>query len=79
MPKINQGVVSGALIPVCGYSEQKAIIDKVEKLFTLCDQLETQVTHNQIHAKQLMQAILKEAFAQDHKPGEQSEKVAVNA
>ena len=59
--------------------EQKAIVTKVEKLLALCDQLEIQITSNQTHAEQLMQAVLKEAFTQDHKPGEQSEKVAVNA
>jgi len=45
-------------------SEQKAIVSIVEKLFAVCDQLETQVTSNQAHAEQLMQAVLKEAFSQ---------------
>lgn len=62
MPKINQSVVSGALVPLCSEAEQKAIVTKVEKLLALCDQLETQVTQNQAHAEQLMQAVLKEAF-----------------
>jgi len=48
--------------------EQKAIVAKVAKLFTLCDQLETQITNNQTHAEQLMQAVLKEAFTQNNKP-----------
>ncbi len=69
MPKINQGVVSSALIPICSLEEQKAIVVKVEKLLTLCNQLETQVTHNQSHAEQLMQAVLKEAFSQDNELG----------
>jgi type I restriction enzyme S subunit len=64
MPKINQGVVSNTLIPLCSQLEQKAIVTKVEKLFALCDKLETQITNNQTHAKQLMQAVLKEAFSQ---------------
>ena len=63
MPKINQAVVSGALVPLCCEEEQKAIVTKVEQLFTLCDQLETQVTQNQSYAEQLMQTVLKEAFA----------------
>lgn len=62
MPKINQNVVSTALIPLCSEDEQQAIVAKVEKLLTLCDQLETQITQNQTHAQQLMQAVLKEAF-----------------
>lgn len=64
MPKINQGVVSGALIPLCSQSEQKAIVTKVEKLLALCDQLESQISQNQHHAQGLMQAVLKEAFSQ---------------
>jgi type I restriction enzyme S subunit len=43
--------------------EQQAIVTKVEKLLALCDQLETQITQNQTHAEQLMQAVLKEAFS----------------
>ena len=44
--------------------EQKAIVSKVEKLLSLCDQLETQITTNQTHSGQLMQTVLKEAFQQ---------------
>ena len=62
MPKINQGIVSNALIPLCSHDEQKAIITKVSKLFLLCDELEKQISNNQTHAEQLMQAVLKEAF-----------------
>jgi type I restriction enzyme S subunit len=43
--------------------EQLAIVTKVENLLALCDQLETQITQNQSHAEQLMQAVLKEAFS----------------
>jgi type I restriction enzyme S subunit len=76
MPKINQGVVSNTLIPICSLFEQKAIVTKVKKLLTLCDQLESQITGNQIHAEQFMQAVLKEAFSQNTI---QTESVAVNA
>ena len=43
--------------------EQQAIVAKIEKVFTLCDQLEIQINQNQSHADQLMQAVLKEAFS----------------
>jgi len=56
--------------------EQKAIVAKVEKLFVICDQLETQITNNKTHAEQLMQAVLKEAFTQT---SEQDEKAAAHA
>lgn len=62
MPKINQATVSGALLPFCSKAEQEVIVSKVKYLLALCDQLETQITHNQTHAEQLMQAVLKEAF-----------------
>ncbi len=51
--------------PIPPIEEQKAIVTKVEKLLALCDQLETQITNNQTHAEQLMQAVLKEDFSQN--------------
>ncbi len=56
------------IIPIPPLPEQKAIVAKVEKLLALCDQLETQITSNQTHAEQLMQAVLKEAFTQNSNP-----------
>ncbi len=44
--------------------EQKAIVAKVEKLLSLCDQLEHEISQNQCRAEQLMQAVLSEAFSQ---------------
>lgn len=52
-------------LPLPPVEEQKAITAKVEELFLICDQLGAQVTNNQTHAEQLMQAVLKEAFQQD--------------
>ncbi|GMR19510.1 MAG: hypothetical protein BMS9Abin36_0105 [Gammaproteobacteria bacterium] len=54
--------------PLPPLPEQKAIVTKVKKLLTLCDQLEIQITNNQTHAEQLMQAVLKEAFSQNNEP-----------
>ena len=63
---INSTELSSLLIPLPPLPEQKAIAiaTKIEKLFSICDQLETQITTNQTHAEQLMQAVLKEAFSQ---------------
>lgn len=61
---INLGIINMLSFPLPPLQEQKAIVAKVEKLLALCDQLETQITHNQTHAEQLMQAVLKEAFSQ---------------
>ncbi|MGA1825657.1 MAG: restriction endonuclease subunit S [bacterium] len=52
------------IIPLPSFLEQKAIFTKVERLLTLCDQLEAQITTSKTHAEQLMQAVLKEAFSQ---------------
>ena len=69
------GDVGEMLIPLPPLPEQKAIVAKVEKLLSVCDQLETQITHNQNHANALMQAVLKEAFTQTT---EQTKPVAAN-
>ena len=73
---LNVNSVRPFLIPLPPLLEQKAIVAKVEKLLALCDQLETQITHNQNHAEGLMQAVLKEAFTQTT---EQTKPVAANA
>jgi len=59
---INATKLSNFRFPLPPLPEQKAIVAKVEKLLALCDQLESQITRNQKHAEQLMQAVLKEAF-----------------
>jgi type I restriction enzyme, S subunit len=59
-------------LPLPPLPEQKAIAAKVEKLLTLCDQLETQIASNQSHSEQLMHAVLKEAFTQTSEKNEQA-------
>ena len=59
------------LIPLPPLPEQKAIVAKVEKLLTLCDQLQAQITQNQSHAEGLMQAVLKAAFSQGNDKAKQ--------
>jgi len=75
-PTITKDAVKNLRFPLPPLPEQKAIVTKVEKLLAVCDKLETQITHNQTHAEQLMQAVLKEAFSQN---SEQVKEVAVNA
>jgi len=58
------GDLKKQLVPLPPLPEQKAIATKVEKLLAICDQLEAQITTNQTHTEQLMQAVLKEAFSQ---------------
>ncbi len=67
IPFVNQTKVYTHLMPIPPLAEQKAIVTKVEKLLATCEQLENQVKANQVRAKELMQAVLKEAFTQSDK------------
>lgn len=66
-PNLKTEHVTYLRFPIPPLAEQKVIVAKVEKLLALCDQLEAQITSNQTHAEQLMQAVLKEAFAGESK------------
>ena len=63
-------------VPFPPLSEQQSIVAKVEKILALCGQLENQITDNQAHAEELMQAVLREAFS--HSSDQQNQE-AVNA
>jgi len=65
VPQVNNKDINPLMLPLPPLPEQKAIVTKVESLLALCDLLETQITNNQRHAEQLMQAVLKETFAQE--------------
>jgi type I restriction enzyme, S subunit len=66
MPKLALKRIQSTFIPLPPLMEQQAIVTKVEKLLSLCDQLEAQITQNQSHADQLMQAVLEEAFSHNN-------------
>ena len=72
MANLNQKILNGAMFPLPPLAEQQAIVTKVEKLLTLCDQLEARVNQNQRHAAALMQAVLREAFTQRNSPSLQA-------
>lgn len=59
---INATKLAGFRFPLPSIKEQEVIIKKATRMLALCDQLETQITQNQNHAEQLLQAVLKEAF-----------------
>lgn len=63
IPDLGMQTIRSFVMPIPSLIEQSIIVMKIEKLFALCDQLETQITQNQSHAEQLMQAVLKEAFS----------------
>lgn len=54
--------IINALVPLPPLAEQKAIVDRVEKLLSMVDELEKQVFERKEQSEQLMQAVLREAF-----------------
>lgn len=64
MPKINQGTVTNLLVPLPPTEEQKEIVATIEKLFTLCDELESEINQNKTTVQTIMATVLKEAFEQ---------------
>lgn len=63
---LSTGKISNLPLFLPSIEEQGLIISKIKNHLTLCDQLETQITQNQIHSEQLMQAVLKEAFSHNN-------------
>ncbi|MCA6624246.1 MAG: restriction endonuclease subunit S [Pseudanabaena sp. M165S2SP1A06QC] len=61
-----QGIKSKRLVevpfPLPPLAEQKAIVEKVDKLMDIIDQLEQQIKHRKQLAENLMQTVLREAF-----------------
>jgi len=50
------------LFPLPPLSEQKRIVEKVDKLMKLCNELEDKINQNKIYAEKLVNAILREVF-----------------
>ena len=63
MPKVNQDTVTNTLIPLPPLAEQAAIVERVEALMEHCRALAAEIERTRTHAAQLLQAVLKEAFA----------------
>lgn len=61
-PNIKLPTINNLICALPPLPEQKAIVTKVENLLSVCDDLEKEITENQIHAGDLMQAVLREAF-----------------
>lgn len=78
-PNLNMEKIKSSIIALPSLDEQKTIVTKVEKLLALCDQLETQITQSQIHAEQLMQAVLKEAFSHNSEAKPAAKKTKASA
>ena len=61
-PKLSQANLNIIKVSFPPLEEQKEIINKIEKLFTICDELEEQINSSKQNTQTLMQAVLKEAF-----------------
>ena len=65
---INLGIIEQLSFPCPSYSEQDAIIRKVQKFLEYCQRLESQVLNSKHSANTLMQTVLKDAFETDDEP-----------
>ncbi|WP_313085475.1 restriction endonuclease subunit S [Pseudomonas sp.] len=63
MPKINQGTVVNAPVPIPPLAEQHRIVAKVDQLMALCDQLKTRLTQARHFNEQLASALVAQAVA----------------
>jgi type I restriction enzyme S subunit len=66
---INTTEISALKFPLPPLAEQQAIVARVDSLMATIDALEAQVTERKEQAQQLMQAVLREAFAGDSTHG----------
>ena len=62
IPGISREDITHKLVPVPSLAEQAAIVKRVEASMDSCRQLETEIKHSRIHAENLLQTVLKEAF-----------------
>ena len=62
---ISKGSLMEILIPLPPLAEQAAIVERVEALMATCRELEAEIERSRNHAADLLQAVLKEAFASE--------------
>lgn len=61
-PNINAFAIRTGLVPLPPLAEQKAIVERVDKLMAMINALEKQVTERKDKSERLMQSVLREAF-----------------
>lgn len=67
MPKINQRIVLNTIIPFPPREEQDVIFQRINKLDTKYNNLESLIIKSQVDVESLMQAVLQEAFTKNSK------------
>lgn len=60
----NVGRIRSFAVPLPPLAEQRAIVERVDRLLALVDELAAQVSERKTQANALMQAVLREAFAE---------------
>lgn len=61
-PNLNMQKVKDTMIALPPLEEQKEIVATIEKLFTLCNELESEINQNKTTVDNLMATVIKEAF-----------------
>jgi len=61
-PNLNTDIIGNTLLALPPLAEQKAIVEKVDRLMNIINQLEQQIKHRKQLAEDLMQTVLREAF-----------------
>jgi len=61
-PNVNATSLTNLNFPLPPLAEQKAIVEKVDRLMNIIDRLEQQIKHRKQLAEDLMQTVLREAF-----------------
>ena len=62
MPKISQGVLLNAPLPLPPLAEQHRLVTRVDELMALCDQLEAQLAATEADSRRLLEAVLHEVL-----------------
>jgi len=61
-PNVNASNLKTMVFPLPSLSEQKIIVERLDRLLVVVDSMERQVNERKLKANQLMQAVLREAF-----------------
>ena len=62
VPQVNNKDIEPLILSLPPLQEQKEVVKKIENLFKICDELETQINSSKTNSQTLMKAVLKEAF-----------------
>lgn len=64
-PNISKEKIINTLMPLPPTNEQKRIVDKIERLFSICEELERCISTSKHESDLLVQSVLRETFQQE--------------